>query len=102
MKKPEPATPATLKRWNALAESLGARGVELGAMFGMPCLKANGKAIGGLVGDALVFKLFGDAHADALKLDGAVLFDPSGMGRAMKDWVVVPAKHHAKWPTDAQ
>ncbi len=26
------------------------------------------------------------------------LFDPSGMGRAMKEWVVVPNKHSATWP----
>jgi hypothetical protein len=66
-------------------------------MFGMPSLKANGKAFAGVFGDALVFKIGGDAHAGALALSGAVLFDPSGTGRAMKEWVVVPFAHQKRW-----
>lgn len=30
-------------------------------------------------------------------MKGAHLFDPSRMGRAMKEWVVVPNEHSAKW-----
>ena len=30
-------------------------------------------------------------------MKGAHLFDPSGMGHAMKEWVVVPNEHSAKW-----
>ncbi len=66
-------------------------------MFGMPTLKLDGKALAGIYGDALVFKLAGDAHAEALGLPGAHLFDPSGMGRPMKAWVVVPPAHAAQW-----
>ena len=47
----------------------------------------------------MVFKLNGETHATALALKGAVLFDPSGMGRAMKEWVVVPKAHAKQWPT---
>ena len=72
-------------------------GVELSAMFGMPALEFKGKAFGGLFGNAAVFKLEGDAHEKALELDGAVLFDPSGMGRPMKAWVVIPSAHFKKW-----
>ncbi len=63
----------------------------------MPALKFNGKAFGGLFGDSVVFKLEGDAHAKAVKLKGAVLFDPSGMGRPMKAWVVLPSAHSKGW-----
>lgn len=102
MKKPEATTPATQKKWEALADSLAPKGVELSAMFGMPSLKFKGKAFGGLFGNAAVFKLEGDAHAEALKLKGAMLFDPSGMGRPMKAWVVIPSENSKKWGELAQ
>jgi hypothetical protein len=38
------------------------------------------KAFAGLYGDAMVFKLAGDAHAAARGLAGVELFDPSGSG----------------------
>jgi hypothetical protein len=69
----------------------------MGQMFGMPCLKANGKAYAGLYQDAMIFKLSGDAHAHALALSGARLFDPMGSGRPMKEWVEVPSEHAASW-----
>ena len=47
-------------------------------------------------------KLTGDLHAEALKLKGAVLFDPSGKGRAMKEWVQVAFTHKNKWPEYAK
>ncbi|MFO0594712.1 MAG: hypothetical protein U0228_05395 [Myxococcaceae bacterium] len=97
MKKPETTTAAKQKAWDALGQSLGARGVQVSAMFGMPALKLNGKAFGGLFGNSAVLKLRGEVHATALGLKGAELFDPSGMGRPMKEWVVVPFAHRAKW-----
>jgi hypothetical protein len=69
-----------------------------GKMFGMPSVNIGGKACAGLYQEAMVFKLGGEAHATALALRGAHLFDPSGMGRAMKEWVVVPVEHSARWP----
>jgi hypothetical protein len=66
-------------------------------MFGMPTLKLDGKALAGIYGEAMVFKLADDAHAEALGLPGAHLFDPSGMGRPMKAWVVVPPAHADRW-----
>jgi hypothetical protein len=68
-----------------------------GAMFGMPCLKAHGKAYAGFFKDAMVFKLRPPAHTEALALSGARLFDPMGQGRAMKEWVEVPFEHAAYW-----
>ena len=64
----------------------------------MKCLKVSaGKAFAGLFGDAIVFKLAAQEHATAMSLAGASLFDPSGMGRPMKEWVVVPAAHTKTW-----
>ena len=78
-----------------LAESEGA---APGKMFGMPSIFLGGKACAGLYQEAMVFKLGGEVRAAALALNGAHLFDPSGMGRAMKEWVVVPVEHSAQWP----
>jgi hypothetical protein len=66
-------------------------------MFGKPCFKIGGKAFICYFSDCMVFKLQGDAHAGAMALKGAVLFDPSGKGRAMKEWVQVPFQHKAEW-----
>jgi hypothetical protein len=67
-------------------------------MFGMPCLKRGGKAFVGDYHGAMVFKLRGEPHSQALALAGAHLFDPSGRDRPMKEWVVIPAEHAARWP----
>jgi hypothetical protein len=69
----------------------------LSKMFGMPCLKIGSKAFAGYVENSMVFKLSGAPHARALALAGAHLFDP-GMGRSMKEWVVVPLEHASSWP----
>jgi hypothetical protein len=68
-----------------------------GSMFGMPCLKHSGKAFGGSFDGGMVVKLGPPERAQALKLKGAELFDPSGSGRVMKEWVVIPAAHKRKW-----
>lgn len=73
------------------------KGAEQSQMFGKPCFKVNGKAFMCLFDDCLVFKLEGKTHEVALKLKGSVLFDPSGKGRAMKEWVQVPTTHKAKY-----
>lgn len=68
-----------------------------GKIFGMPCLKTSGKAFAGYYQSAMVFKLTVPEHTEALALAGAQLFDPSGRGRPMKEWVEVPAEHAARW-----
>lgn len=68
-----------------------------GKLFGMPCLKRGKKAALGAYDGGVVFKLEGPAHAQALALDGAVLFDPGGKGRPMKAWVVVGPEHREQW-----
>jgi hypothetical protein len=42
-----------------------------------------------------------DALVETVTGKGATLFDP-GMGRAMKEWVLMPAAHAAQWPELAE
>ena len=88
---------ATQRRYDEIAAALAGAGVKASSMFGMPTLKLNGKAIGGLWGDAMTFKLAPDALADALTIEGVQQFDPSGLGRPMKAWVVVPLAQAGEW-----
>lgn len=66
-------------------------------IFGTPCYKVGGKAFCAFFNDSMVFKLEGEAHAMALGLNGAMLFDPSGKGLAMKAWVVVTYESKDSW-----
>lgn len=71
--------------------------VETGKLFGMPCFKARGKALGGEYKGDMVFKLVDEAaQAKAMKLPGAHLFEPMP-GHAMKQWVVVLAGQSSHW-----
>jgi hypothetical protein len=74
-----------------------------GKWFGLPCLKANSYIFMAqwTNGDA-VFKLIGDAHTEALALDGAVLFDPMEKNQPMKQWVQLSDKHSDLWMTFAR
>ncbi|TCJ14149.1 hypothetical protein EPD60_09080 [Flaviaesturariibacter flavus] len=77
-------------RFAAIGASLP--GAEAGKLFGKPCFKREGKAFLCLFQNEMVFKLTGPGHARALAVPGAQLFDPSGKGRPMKEWVQVPAQ----------
>lgn len=84
--------------FEAIADELVADGgAARGKMFGSACLKVGGKVFAVWHDMDMVFKLDGEDHARAMGLDGAHLFDPSGMGRAMKEWVVVPSDQAAEW-----
>lgn len=72
-------------------------GAEVSQMFGKKSYKTAGKAFICLFQDCMVFKLLGDQHTAALALNGSELFDPSGKGRPMKEWVQVPYEHHELW-----
>ncbi|SEM18665.1 hypothetical protein [Streptacidiphilus jiangxiensis] len=90
--------------FDEIAVDLAPLGATAGAMFGKRALKAHGKAFACLKGDLLAFRL-GDsspAHAEALALPGAELFDPSGKHRPFKDWVALPDTHAEAWPAYAE
>jgi hypothetical protein len=94
-------------RYDALVEELLTRygDVERTQMMDMPSVKRNDELVLGLSRgeSAMAFKLTDPvAHGEALKLPGAHLFDPSGQGRPIKGWVVVPAEHAEEWPRFAE
>jgi len=67
-------------------------------VFGMPCVKRSGRVVFGLSRTGMVFKLTDpQAHARALAVPGAHLFDPSGRGEPFKQWVVVPPEFADEW-----
>lgn len=86
--------------WEELVVDVTARyPLHESKMFGMPCLKReNGKVVAGYWKDGgLTVKLTDEATREqALALPGAELFDP-GMGRVMREWVLVPASLSSEW-----
>lgn len=73
-------------------------GAEKSSMFGKSCYKIKGKAFMCFYSDCMVFKLGDTAHQKALNLEGSILFDPSGKGRPMKEWVQVSLRNQDLWP----
>ena len=88
---------AAVAAYEDVAAGLEAAGVVRGSMFGMPCLKVGKKVLAGMFGDAMTFKLPPEPREKALALPGAEPFDP-GMGRPMKEWVVIPLAQSETWP----
>jgi len=85
-----------------LARLAEAGSVVGGSMMGMPALKAGGKLFAGYTDGTMTFKLPEPARSRALEIPGARLFDPSGVGRPMKEWVQVPAAASDRWPELAE
>ena len=86
--------------WEELVADVTARHpLRESRMFGMPCLKReSGKVVAGHWKDGgLNVKLTDEtAREQALALPGVELFDP-GMGRVMKEWVLVPESLSNDW-----
>lgn len=81
-------------RYDQIGQSMKA---EASQMFGKPCLKTGGKAFASFYQDCMVFKLSGLARQQAMMLEGSVMFDPSGSGKPMKEWVQVTYAHQTLW-----
>ena len=89
----------TLKVFDALTEELAQTvKAEKAQMFGKPCMKYRGNGFMAFFEGDLVVKLSGQSRENALKLKGSQMWDPSGQGRAMKEWIQVPGAHAAMWP----
>lgn len=73
-----------------------------GQMFGKKCIKINNKAGVALFKDFLVFKLPKEIHSEAIALTGSELWDPSGKGRPMKEWVQITLEHKQKFEALAE
>lgn len=81
-----------------LAGEMAPFGVQRGMIFGHHGLKtSNRKVFCFEHGDAMVFKLDGEAHAEARALEGASEFTP-GDSKSMSSWIVVPNEHADRWP----
>jgi hypothetical protein len=91
-------------QFNAMARAVdGAEAVTLGKLFGHPSLQENGKAFVLRYHDDLVFKLGRERVDNVLASHPeAMRFDPSGKGRAMKDWLHVPFSLGVDWLTWAE
>ena len=89
-----------LQTYEAIGQAMP--GTAAGQLFGKPCFKINGKAFICFFREEMVFKLSGELHKEALSLEGASLFDPSGKGRPMKEWVQVPFSHKEQWTLYAE
>jgi len=90
-------------RLQDIAAGFGAdEDVNVGNWFGMACLKVGGKVFAALHGGDMAFKLAGEAHAEALQVEGARVFDPRGEGRPMKQWVQIPVAQSSAWPRFAR
>ena len=93
--------------YDELATEIEELGVTKSNMFGMPVLKLRTKPILRLVEDGINFKLKQGTSAfdEALKLEGAYQFRPSMHGKdgpLMKQWIVLPMQHQARYLEFAQ
>ena len=86
--------------WEELvAEMTASHPLHESKMFGMPCLKRkDGKVVAShWKNGGLTVKLTDEAAREqAPRIPGADLFDP-GMGRPMREWVLVPASQSGEW-----
>lgn len=91
-------------RFDGIIEALARthEGIAAGKLFGVRCIKVEGKAFAAFHREHLVCKLRGAHHAAALALPGATLWDPSGQGRPMREWVGVPGDHADRWEALAE
>ena len=78
-------------------EFVSGAGATDSKMFGSPTLRIGGKVFAILWEEEMVFKLPVGERERALAIAGAHLFDPGKMGRAMKEWIVVPVVHAHEW-----
>ena len=73
-----------------------------GQMFGKQCIKVGGKAAVAMFQECIVFKLPEPEHTTAIGLKNSILWDPSGKGRAMKEWVQIELTHKKKFAAFAE
>lgn len=89
------------EKFDDLVEKLSAQPeVRRSRMFGFDSITVMRKTFALLDGDSMVFKLSGDAHVQALEMDGAVLWNP--FGHQKKEWVQIPFRHSSEWEQYAE
>jgi hypothetical protein len=94
------------KTYNAIVnELLADPRVSEGNLFGVPVLKVDGKPFAGLYKKDFVVKLGIDRVQELLRAKAGAPFDPSGVGRPMKEWIRIkePARGaRTRWLALAQ
>ncbi|BDZ47223.1 hypothetical protein [Naasia aerilata] len=95
--KQDATTPEAEAQFDEVLAALGPD-VKRSQMMGRPCITTGGKMVACLTQDRLAVKLGrdSDVFASALRLDGAMVFEP-GPGRQFKDWVAVPLSEADEW-----
>jgi len=68
-----------------------------GKMFGMPCLKVNGKVFACFWEGGLSVKLPSEEVAKALELPGIIILDPMHNNRPMKEWILMSREAGKHW-----
>ncbi len=84
---------STQEDFNAVVSAMAVQdpAIAAGNLFGKPCAKLDGKAFVAFFQGDMVFKLDAARCQEIIAANpGCKLFDPSGKGRAMKEWVQVP------------
>jgi hypothetical protein len=85
--------------FDTIADNLASNpGIKRGQMFGVPTVFVNGNAFISYFHGSMVFKLTGSAREQAMTLQDAKLFDPSGKGRPMKEWIALTPFTRDQWP----
>jgi hypothetical protein len=85
--------PETLAAFDAVLDELAVHaGVERALWFGAPAAKVEGKIFLALWRGALVARIGADEVGARVLAGDGVRFDPSGKGRAMKDWLEADAE----------
>jgi hypothetical protein len=83
-----PEAPETLAAFEALLDEIALAGdVERAVWFGTPAAKVDGKVFICLWRGALVARLGAEEVDHRVVARDGVRFDPSGQGKAMKDWL---------------
>ncbi len=77
--------------YDELVAELVPRGAATGSMFGSRSLTYRGKVFATTNHGTFVAKLGAGTPAHRRALELGEPFDPSGKGRPMKDWVLLPA-----------
>ncbi|NJR12658.1 TfoX/Sxy family protein [bacterium] len=84
--------------FDRIADHLAAQpNIKRVMLFGVPNVAVNGNVFIAYQHGAMVFKLSGAAHAQALALPDARLWDPSDKGRPMREWVQLSLASRDQW-----
>lgn len=90
----DPEAPEALAAFADVLDELAVAGaVERCRWFGTPAAKVEGRIFVALWRGRLIARLGADEVDARVVAGGGVRFDPSGKGRAMKDWLEADAEH---------